>query len=183
MTDTTLTVHVPFQVKKRGGRKLMISPDGTAEPARPQVDNSLVKALARAHRWKRLLEDRSLVPAAVEETVRFDCPVQNLGRQTTREVVVRGTTIPADSRVIVSYGAANRDPAAFEAPDEYRPGRSEKRHLGFGQGVHFCLGAGLALLEGAIAHHDGQMAATARALGLERSHLYKKAKALGLRDG
>ena len=57
MTDTTITVHVPFRVRKRGGRKLMVSPDGTAEPARPQVDNSLVKALARAHRWKRLLEE------------------------------------------------------------------------------------------------------------------------------
>lgn len=57
MTDTTITVHVPIRVRKRGGRKLMVSPGGTAEPARPQVDNSLVKALARAHRWKRLLED------------------------------------------------------------------------------------------------------------------------------
>ena len=57
MTDATITVHVPFRVRKRGGRKLMVSPDGTAEPARPQVDNSLVKALARAHRWKRLLEE------------------------------------------------------------------------------------------------------------------------------
>ena len=115
------------------------------------ISNQMRILSERPDLWKRLREDRSLVPAAVEETVRFDCPVQNLGRQTTREVVVRGTTIPADSRVIVSYGAANRDPAAFEAPDEYRPGRSEKRHLGFGQGVHFCLGAGLARLEGAIA--------------------------------
>lgn len=57
MTDTTITVHVPFRVRKRGGRKLMVSPDGTTEPARPRVDNSLVKALARAHRWKRMLED------------------------------------------------------------------------------------------------------------------------------
>ena len=56
MSDTTITVHVPFRVRKRGGRKLMVSPDGTTEPARPQVDNSLVKALARAHRWKRLLD-------------------------------------------------------------------------------------------------------------------------------
>ena len=57
MTDTTLTVHVPFRVRKHGGRKLMVSPGGEVEPARPRVDNSLVKALARAHRWKRLLED------------------------------------------------------------------------------------------------------------------------------
>ena len=57
MTDTTITVHVPFRLRKRGGRKLMVSPDGEVEPPRPQVDNSLVKALARAHRWKRMLED------------------------------------------------------------------------------------------------------------------------------
>ena len=57
MSDTTITVHVPFRVRKRGGRKLMVSPDGEVELPRPQVDNSLVKALARAYRWKRLLED------------------------------------------------------------------------------------------------------------------------------
>ncbi|MEX0827628.1 MAG: hypothetical protein WD005_01620 [Haliea sp.] len=57
MTDTTITVHVPFRVRKHGGRKLMVSPGGDVEPARPRVDNSLVKAPARAHRWKRLLED------------------------------------------------------------------------------------------------------------------------------
>jgi len=53
----TLTVSVPFRVQKRGGRKLLVSPDGATEPARPRIDNSLVKALARAFRWKRLLED------------------------------------------------------------------------------------------------------------------------------
>jgi len=115
------------------------------------ISNQVRVLSRRPDLWKRLRDDRSLVPAAVEETVRFDCPVQNLGRQTTRDVVVRGTTIPADSRVIVSFGAANRDPEAFEAPDEYRIDRAEKRHLGFGQGVHFCLGAGLARLEGRIA--------------------------------
>ncbi len=114
------------------------------------ISNQLRILSERPGLWKRLRDDRSLVPAAVEETVRFDCPVQNLGRQTTREVELSGTTIPEDSRVIVSYGAANRDPAEFEAADEYRPQRSERRHLGFGQGVHFCLGAGLARLEGSI---------------------------------
>lgn len=56
MTDSTITVHVPFRVVKRGGRKLMVSPGGELEPARPRVDNSLVKALARAFRWKRMLD-------------------------------------------------------------------------------------------------------------------------------
>ncbi len=115
------------------------------------ISNQLRILAERPDLWKRLRDDRSLVPLAIEETVRFDTPVQNLGRQTTRDVEIRGVTIPEDSRVIVSYGAANRDPEAFEAPDEYRPERSEKRHLGFGQGVHFCLGAGLARLEGEIA--------------------------------
>lgn len=115
------------------------------------ISNQLRILSERPDLWKRLREDRSLIPAAIEETVRYDTPVQNLGRQTTREVVVRGVTIPVDSRVIVSYGAANRDPAAFDAPEEYRVEREERRHLGFGQGVHFCLGAGLARLEGRIA--------------------------------
>jgi cytochrome P450 len=115
------------------------------------ISNQLRILSERPDLWKRLRDDRSLVPLAIEETVRFDTPVQNLGRQTTRDVVVRGVEIPRDSRVIVSYGAANRDPEAFEAAEEYRPERSEKKHLGFGQGVHFCLGAGLARLEGRIA--------------------------------
>jgi hypothetical protein len=115
------------------------------------ISNQMRILSERPDLWKRLRDDRSLVPAAVEETVRFDCPVQNLGRHTTRDVELHGTTIPKDSRVIVSYGAANRDPEAFEAPNEFRPERSEKKHMGFGQGVHFCLGAGLARLEGRIA--------------------------------
>lgn len=115
------------------------------------ISNQLRILSRRPDLWQRLRDDRSLVPLAIEETVRFDAPVQNLGRQTTRDVVVRGVAIPRDSRVIVSYGAANRDPEAFEAPEDYRPERTEKRHLGFGQGVHFCLGAGLARLEGRIA--------------------------------
>ncbi|ANK79896.1 MAG: hypothetical protein TEF_03115 [Rhizobiales bacterium NRL2] len=52
----TLSVRVPFRIRKHGGRKLMVSPDGASAPARPRIDSTLVKALARAHRWKRLLE-------------------------------------------------------------------------------------------------------------------------------
>jgi cytochrome P450 len=115
------------------------------------ISNQLHILSQRPDLWRQLRADPGLVPAAVEETVRYDCPVQNLGRHTTRDVEIAGAQIPKDSRVIVSFGAANRDPAAFEAPDEYRPLRSERRHLGFGQGVHFCLGAGLARLEGRIA--------------------------------
>jgi cytochrome P450 len=115
------------------------------------ISNQLAILSRRPDLWKRLRQDRARVPAALEETVRFDSPVQNLGRQTTREVEIRGSRIPKQSRVIVSYGAANRDPEAFEAPDTYDLDRGESRHLGFGFGVHFCLGAGLARLEGRLA--------------------------------
>ena len=115
------------------------------------ISNQLNVLARRPDLWKQLRDDRSLVPAAIEETVRWDSPVQNLGRQTTREVTIGGTPLPKDSRVVVSFGAANRDPAAFEGAEEYRPGRAETRHLGFGLGTHFCLGAGLARLEGRIA--------------------------------
>ncbi len=68
------------------------------------ISNQLRILSERPDLWKRLREDRSLIPAAIEETVRYDTPVQNLGRQTARDVVIRGVEIPADSRVIVSYG-------------------------------------------------------------------------------
>ena len=115
------------------------------------ISNQLNVLAGRPDLWKQLRADRSLVPAAIEETVRWDSPVQNLGRQTTREVTIGETTLPKDSRVVVSFGAANRDPAAFEGAEEYRPDRGETRHLGFGLGTHFCLGAGLARLEGRVA--------------------------------
>jgi len=114
------------------------------------ISNQMHILSQRPDLWKQLREDRSLVPAALEETVRFDSPVQNLGRQTTREVTLAGLKLPADTRVVASYAAANRDPDVFEDPEAYRLDRKDSRHLGFGFGVHFCLGAGLARLEGKI---------------------------------
>ena len=115
------------------------------------ISNQLNILARRPDLWKACREDRSLVPLALEEVLRFDAPVQNLGRETTRDVEIRGVTIPTGSRVVVSFGAANRDPEVFEAPDVYRLDRGDYRHLAFGQGRHFCLGAGLARMEGRIA--------------------------------
>lgn len=115
------------------------------------ISNQINILARRPDLWKACREDRSLVPLALEETLRFDAPVQNLGRETTRDVEVRGVTIPKGSRVVVSFGAANRDPEIFEEPDVYRLDRGDFRHLAFGQGRHFCLGSGLARLEGRIA--------------------------------
>jgi cytochrome P450 len=115
------------------------------------ISNQLNILAQRPDLWKACRENRSLVPLALEETLRYDSPVQNLGRETTRDVEIRGVAIPSGSRVVVSFGAANRDPEVFDEPDEYRLDRGEFRHLAFGQGRHFCLGAGLARMEGQIA--------------------------------
>ncbi|MEE2675247.1 MAG: cytochrome P450 [Myxococcota bacterium] len=115
------------------------------------ISNQLNILARRPDLWKACREDRSLVPLALEEALRFDAPVQNLGRETTRDVELCGVAIPTGSRVVVSFGAANRDPEIFEAPDVYRLDRGDYRHLAFGQGRHFCLGSGLARLEGRIA--------------------------------
>ncbi len=115
------------------------------------ISNQLRVLAERPDLWKACREDRSLVPRAIEEALRFDSPVQNLGREASRDVELHDVRIPAGARLVVSFGAANRDPAVFESPDEYRLDRGDTRHLAFGQGRHFCLGAGLARLEGRVA--------------------------------
>jgi cytochrome P450 len=87
------------------------------------------------------------LPDAVEEMVRLEPPAQNHGRITTRDVELHGVVIPARSHVLLLWGAANRDEREFEHPDTFDIDRSASRHLGFGVGPHFCLGASLARLE------------------------------------
>src|SRR3954453_13629245 len=79
--------------------------------------------------------------------VRFEAPVQTLPRTTTVDVELHGTVIPAGARVQLVWGSANRDEREFAAPDELRFDREPGRHLSFGHGAHFCLGANLARLE------------------------------------
>jgi cytochrome P450 len=97
----------------------------------------------------RILHDRpDLIPSAVEEQLRYYSPIQGLYRTARSDYVVGETTIPAGSRVLLLWGAANRDPRQFEDPDEFRVGRNPTGHVAFGSGVHLCLGAHLARLEG-----------------------------------
>jgi cytochrome P450 len=104
--------------------------------------------LALAARPEALAELRSgVTPAAVEELVRFDPPVQAVGRWAHQDAVVAGTEIPAGTRVMVMLGAANRDPARFTAPDALELDRAGGRNTGFGLGIHYCLGATLARAE------------------------------------
>ena len=99
--------------------------------------------------WTRA--DRSRVPTLVEETLRYDTPVQLMFRTATADVDIAGTTIPSRSTLIALLGSANRDPSVFEEPDRFDPMRSSTEHLSFGHGVHFCLGAALARLEARVA--------------------------------
>jgi cytochrome P450 len=97
---------------------------------------------------RRIAVEPGLIPVAADETLRRWCPTDRFTRVTTREVTIDGTTIPPGSRVLLLIGAANRDPRKFPAPDEFRLDRGNShQHLGFGFGIHHCLGAPLARLE------------------------------------
>ena len=92
------------------------------------------------------------MPTAIEEILRYDSPVQMTSRIATEEVELGGRAIPAGRAVLVAIGGANRDPEVFERPDEFLIDRPDPgRHLSFSLGLHHCLGAALARLEGRIA--------------------------------
>ena len=124
---------------------------GGNETTTSLITNALWRLLEVPERWRSLVADPSLAEAAVEESLRFDPPVLGLYRNTTRAVALHGETIPEGAKVFMNYAAANRDPAVFENPDEFVLHRPRKRHLAFGLGVHFCLGAPMARLEAELA--------------------------------
>ena len=98
-----------------------------------------------------LAAEPALIPNAVEEIVRWEAPSPIQGRWTLNDVELHDTVIRAGSKVALLTGAANRDERAFEEPDVIDVRRSINRHVAFGYGIHFCLGAALARLEGRIA--------------------------------
>jgi len=94
--------------------------------------------------------DRSLLPPAIEEVLRYRSPFPRLGRVTTAEVTLGGQKVPARSLVIPWVAAANRDPARYAEPDRFDIHRPDAGHLAFGHGIHFCIGAPLARLESRV---------------------------------
>lgn len=100
--------------------------------------------------WARLHADPSLARAAFEEAVRFESPVQTFFRTTARPVEIGGVQIGEGEKVLMFLGAANRDPRRWERPDEYDINRRTSGHVGFGNGVHMCVGQLLARLEGEV---------------------------------
>jgi cytochrome P450 len=113
--------------------------------------NSLVQLERHPEQRQWLAEHPSGIATAVEELLRFEPPAQYLARTTKREVSMHGTTIPASSRVLLVFAAANRDERRFSDPDRLDIRREPRRSLAFGDGIKFCLGAPLARLEAAIA--------------------------------
>lgn len=98
--------------------------------------------------WAALRADPSLARAAFEEAVRLESPVQTFFRTTVSDVEFAGTTIPAQSKLLMFLGAANRDPRRWDAPDDYVITRQTTGHVGFGAGIHMCVGQLIARLEG-----------------------------------
>jgi cytochrome P450 len=98
-----------------------------------------------------LAGDPSLIPQAVEELLRYEAPSPVNGRWTTAPVELHGSEIPPNSKVLMLTGSAGRDERAFPDPDRFDIHRQFDQHMTFGYGVHFCLGAALARLEGRIA--------------------------------
>jgi cytochrome P450 len=119
------------------------------ETTATQIPNFVYVLLERPEVWARLRADPELIPAAVEELLRFVPLVEgaSIPHYANEDVEVGGVLVRAGEPVLVAFAAANRDPSRFGAPDELRFDRAENQHVGFGHGVHHCLGAQLARVE------------------------------------
>jgi len=120
---------------------------GGDETTRHVVSGGVEALMANPDQLALVAEDRSLIPSAVEEMLRWVTPIKNMCRQTTRDVEVRGVTIPEGDKLLLLYPSANRDEDIFDEPDRFDITRSPNDHIAFGFGTHFCLGNQLARLE------------------------------------
>jgi cytochrome P450 len=124
-----------------------------AETVTKLIGNAVVTFAENPDQWQLLLDDRSKVPAAVEELLRWEAPAQYVVRYSMKDMRLHGTTIPAGKPVLLVAGSANRDERAFTDADTFLidRDRSEAQNIGLGYGVHSCLGAALARMESKIA--------------------------------
>ncbi|OUW41050.1 MAG: hypothetical protein CBD40_03745 [Gammaproteobacteria bacterium TMED180] len=123
---------------------------GGNETTTSLITNLFWRLLEKPSRWRTLLEDRSLVRSAVEESLRYDPPVLGLYRNSASDIEIHDETIPEGEKVYVYYAAANRDPRVFNKPNEFDISRKARRHMSFGLGTHFCVGAPTARLEAEV---------------------------------
>jgi cytochrome P450 len=115
------------------------------------IGNTVFNLLRNPDQWQALVAEPGLAESAVEEGLRYDSPIQMVARRTLEDIEVAGITIPAGQPVALGLAAANRDESQFPDPDRFDIRRTDNKHLAFGGGQHFCLGAALGRLEGQIA--------------------------------
>jgi cytochrome P450 len=120
---------------------------GGSETTTNLIGNALRALFAYPRELARVRADRGLVVAVVEETLRYDAPVQSVMRRTTRDVDLGGQPLPAGAIALLLLGSANRDEQVFREADRFWVDRKETRSLAFGSGPHHCLGAALARME------------------------------------
>jgi cytochrome P450 family 142 subfamily A polypeptide 1 len=120
---------------------------GGDETTRHVISGGLYQLLVERDRWERLRADRSLLPSAIEEMLRWVSPIRNMARTLTRDVTLRGRKLRAGQQALLLYPSANRDEDAFDDPFRFDLARNPNNHLAFGIGSHFCLGSALARLE------------------------------------
>ena len=116
------------------------------------IGNGMLALLQHPDQLQKLREDPSLIKPAIEELLRYDGPVETSTERFAREdIAIGGTVIPKGEMVMVVIASADHDPERFANPDELDLTRADNKHLAFGKGIHFCLGAPLARMEGQIA--------------------------------
>ncbi|WP_026360495.1 cytochrome P450 [Amycolatopsis nigrescens] len=115
------------------------------------LGNGVHALLRHPGQWRRLVADPALTDTAVEELIRFDAPLQLFERTATTDLEIAGFRVAEGEKIAALLGAAARDPAVFDRPDELDLGRAPNPHLGFGAGIHYCVGAPLARMEIAAA--------------------------------
>ena len=114
------------------------------------IGNGVLALLRNPDQMQRLRDDPSLIPSAVDELLRFDSPVQTDFRRALEDCEVNGFPLKKRDNIVLLLGAANRDPDVFDDPDRLDVGRGDRSHLSFGRGIHHCIGAPLARLEGRV---------------------------------
>jgi cytochrome P450 family 130 len=118
------------------------------------IGNGMEWLARRPDQRAQVVAEPGLLPQAIEEMLRREPPTQTSARQTTRDVELHGVVIPADTRVLLVWGAANLDEREFAEPETFDVHRAPERHLSLGHGAHFCMGAALARLEARVAFEE-----------------------------